>query len=392
MIRVSANLLPLLATLAIASPALAQRSLPRPWAPPGIDSLRAIAAEAKVEFQNARGDSVTGDNYSPYNRVSGMARGLLREMGPDRMQQAYQIQTVMDSLGLEVQVALDPKSANFVFLMVRNPWRPQSPSVGYVYWWKANDLRIQGCLFFGGKDPVMRVWWTGEARGPYELGVIDRNRAGLPELHLTLMRCDPQGNYWDLVQYEGRGPSLGGHGDAAWVDLNFDGIPELTTWIITPNDSLFTECTECPKLVNETTYIRRGTGFEPLESRLVPTPYSAFSTFIHLLIAGQPGAASRLLVDPTRVDRAVQLGWGRVRRNGTWHLQRFERDERWPRWLGMRFNDGTRQRHFMVRFQFKDGRWLIGDWEELTAEGSPLPKPPGARPPNEKRPASPGGK
>src|SRR5262245_6006561 len=303
------RLLLALFALLVAFDARAQSRLVKPWTPPGIDSLYASAAEIRVMFQKADGDTVGGENYRPYDRVSFMVRRLLRDLGKDRMAQALQVKIALDSLGIDTQMAQDPKDPSFILLLVRNPWRPNAKCVGFIYWWRGpTDLRMQGVLFFGGAQPEIRVWWTGEGTGPYEMGVIDRARTGPPNLHFTLARMDPNGNYWDLIQYEGNGPYLGGVGDASWVDLYQDGIPELATWVRTANDSMFSECPECPRLVTETTWVRRHSGFEGLEQRIVPTPYATFSFFVHLLVGGQKSAAARLLARPAKVDSAVALG------------------------------------------------------------------------------------
>ncbi len=353
---------------------------PGPWLPPGLDSLRVAAAQVKVQFQSARGDSVGGENFKPYERVGGIARHLLRDLGRADASQALGIKAAMDSLGLDTQVAIDPAFPTFSLVLVRNPWRLRANPVGFLYWWKGNDLRIQGALYFGGAEPLIKVWWTGEPGGPYELGVVDKSQGGEAALHFTLYRLNSTGDFWNLVQYEGYGPDLGGVGSAAWTDLNRDGIPELVTWVNARNDSLFGECKACPKLITENTFVRRSDGFELLEQRMVPTPYATFSLFVRLLLAGDRNAAARLLVSPARVDDAIARGWGKRRGPGTWLLEAGEPQERWPRWLALGFQDGATRRRYVVHFVPEGSRWLIRDWTEESPSAGPKPNKPSASP------------
>jgi hypothetical protein len=102
------------------------------------------------------------------------------------------------------------------------------------------------------------------------------------------------------------------------------------------------------------------------------------------LLSGQKGAAGRLLTNPAKVEAALALGWGRRRAAGTWTLERAEPEERWPRWLGFKFQDGAEKRRFIVRFRQEGVRWLIHDWEEPAAVGRPARRAPA------KAPAKPG--
>ena len=242
-----------------AHPAEAQRV--HPWSPPGADSLLAWSAEAKTLFQLNRGDSVTGGNYRAYELVGAMGRRLFRALGKENMAQAQAIEAVLDSLGLDSDVATDPTLPTFVLLMVRNPYQPSANAVGFVYWFRQDDLRMQGVVFRGGMDPRVRVWWTGRNAEPYEWGIVDRTR-GAGDLGLILLRLDPGGSYWTIGQYAGRGQDLGGSGEADWVDANEDGQPELLTWMRASADSMFEECGGCPKLITERLFVEHDNGFE----------------------------------------------------------------------------------------------------------------------------------
>src|SRR5262245_57815650 len=123
-------LLPALLVLAFAAPA---RSAPaiKPWIPPQADSVLAWSALAKTRFESNLGDSVGGSNYQAYALVGSMGRVLLKGLGRAGMRQAHAVEDVLDSLGLDTEVALDPSMPEFVLLIAHNPVRPSASSVGF---------------------------------------------------------------------------------------------------------------------------------------------------------------------------------------------------------------------------------------------------------------------
>lgn len=345
--------------LAIAGPA---RSAPpiQPWIPPQADSLLAWSALAKTRFESNTGDSVGGANYKPYALVGNMGRVLLKSLGRSGMRQAQAVEDVLDSLGLDTEVAVDPSLPDFVLLIAHNPARPSASSVGFLYWFRGNDLRQQGVLMHGRK-PRMRVWWTSKTEAPYEWAVVTENPSQDGRLNLLLVRLNETATFWVLLQYDVSG-DLGGSGDAQFVDMNHDAIPELSVWTRAEAESVFeAECGDCPHLTHESTYVLRTDGYDLYDRRLLPTPYAAFTLFIRLLQQQNRPAASRLLEKPDRVDEAVVEGWSR-RGRGVWKLEYAEPDQPWARWLAFRFAGPKGTVRYIVRFSFKDGRWLIKDW------------------------------
>ena len=306
------------ALTALPGPAGAQ--VIRPWVPPSADSLLRWSSEAKVLFRGNNGDSVGGANFAAYERVGLMGRRLVRSLGRSSLLQAFAVATVIDSLGLDVDVQVDPKFPEFVLLMVRNPYRLTARAIGFLYWYRGDDLRMQGSMFFGGHRPAMRVWWTGYADQPYSLGIIDHERSATGRIRVTLFRMNAAGSAWGLLQTPDEGPDLAGAGEAAWVDINADGRPELVAWVRGENDSLFDACLSCPYIIHEHTYSERRAGLSLHDFRVLPSPYATFSLFI------------RLLADPARIGGAVAAGWGSRGRAGTWKLE-YAEEERWPRWL-----------------------------------------------------------
>jgi hypothetical protein len=353
------------------APTAAAAPLVKPWTPPSADSLIIWATEAKTRFQTNTGDSISGSNYRPYDLVGRVARRLLRSLGREHMLQSYAIEPVLDSLGFDTSVALDPKLPTFILLAVRNPYRPTALAVGFLFWYRGDDLRTQGVILSGGLDPRVRVWWTSRQEAPYEWGIIYREKGEELLQHVLLLRLNPNGFFWNLIQYEGNGPDLGEIGDAEWMDVNHDGRPELVAWSRAALDSTFTECPSCPHLINERIYAEREPGFELHDGRLMPSPYATFVTFVRLLRDHNRVAASRLLADPTMIDQAIALGWGARVGPGAWQLEYAEQNEQWPHWLAMKLVGRKGAEEYVVRFTTHNDRWIIKSWGPVAKAGRP---------------------
>jgi hypothetical protein len=324
------------------------------------DSTLEWAAQAKAGFQAQVGDTVTERNSLPYDRVGLIAQRLLGRLPGRDLLRAREIQPALDSLGLETEVAVDAGSPGFALVLVRNPWRRASQAVGYLCWYRASDLRVQGTVFGGGHLPDMRVWWSGRPDMPYEWGVVDQTRPGL--LRFTLLGLHPDGLGWQIRHSEEDHPLLSEPGVTAWTDINRDGLPELVSWTNTPGDSLFTECADCPKLVTERTFAEGPLGFERMDERLLPTPYSTLVYFVRMLIDGRTTQAGRLLRDPARVKEAIAEGWNRRVVHAPWLVERGEPGQPWPRRLGLRFQGPNGIRRYDFVFAMKDDHWIIEDW------------------------------
>ena len=368
----------------LAAPTAVHAQSIKPWVPPVADSLLRWSTEAKAHFQTNSGDSIGGANFTAYDLVGRMGRRLLRSLGRENMRQASAVETVLDSLGLDTDVLVDPDLPYFALLMVRNPYRRTAKAVGFLYWYRENDLRMQGAQFMGGFRPQMRVWWTGKEEGPYSWGVFDRGRANGSTLRITLFRLTPKGQFWNLTQFEDTGIKLGDAGTAVWVDVNGDQRFEFTVWVPAEPDSMFDECPDCPKRIDELTFVERPEGFRLLDTRLLPTPYSTFTAFVHLLLENNRGQAARLVKDPGLVGRAVAAGWGTSRGWRTWVVEDAEPASPWPSWLLVRFRGPRGEHRYRVDFDTERGRWVIREWAERQlapqqARGK-APSPPGGKP------------
>lgn len=343
----------------------------KPWMPAGLDSLSAWAAQARTMFRANTGDSLGGTNFLAYQQVGKIGRQLLRSLGRGNLSQAHAVEPVIDSLGLDTEIAMDVHLPFFAVLMVRNPFRPQADVVGFLYWFMGNDLRYQGVRFTSGRGLAMRVWRSRSTEKPYSWGIVENARNGSLPVEVSLLRLSTNGMFWTADQYPGRGPQLGGRGDAGFADLNNDGLPELVSWTRGAQDSVFTLCAECPSLITERTWAERESGFELVESRLMPTAFANFVAFTRYLREGNRAAAARLLADPARVADAIANGWDRVDGRGGWRVTSVERDETWPHWIVVRHGRGVAARSWVVNFVLRDGRWIIQDWVREKIQAPP---------------------
>jgi len=355
----------LLALGLASAPLHAAEYVATPTSPPPRDSLRRWAAEANARFKANPGDSVGGGNLRAYDLVAQISRRMLRSYGPHGLAQAPVLKPLLDSLGLDTDVVIDPLQPAFILVMVRNPYRFSANSVGYLYWWyRAEDFRMQGVVFRGGKEPASRVWWTGHRDQPYEWAVVDHDRGNGPA-HFTLFRLNPEGTQWSIAQSdEGREPVLGEPGEAVFADINHDGLPELVQWSVPKTDSLFVPCPDCPKLTVEKTFVERQTGFTLHDSRVLPSPYATLVAFVRDLIESRRADAAKLVGDPGLVNRGIAAGWGVSRKPGTWRVEYYEQDERWPRWLALRLDGPQGVKRYIVHFTQVAGHWIIQQWAE----------------------------
>ena len=353
--------LPLLVSVLLPPRAGAQPRV-RAWTPGNMDSISAWAHEARERFHANTGDSLGGDNFRAYLYVGKIGQSLLASLGRGNMNQAPAVKAVIDSLGLVSEMAFDPTQPNFALLMVRNPYRESADVSGFIYWYVGNVVHLQGVRFTSGRNVIMRVWRTKYPEQPFSVAIVENVRYGSKPLELSLLRMAQNGLFWTAAQYPGYGPDMGGRGDAAFADLNNDGVPELVTWTRTPPDSSFLECRECPSLLSEYTWAERAQGFELEETRLVPTAYANFVLFIRMLREGNRAAAVRLLADPSKLTEAIANGWDRGRGKGVWRITDAEEGETWPHWIVVQFHHGGVDRSWVVHFVAKDGRWIIRDW------------------------------
>jgi len=325
-----------------------------------------------VLFRRADTDTLTERGAVPFARVGQAARRLLRRLGLANARLAPSIETTLDSLGLDTDVAQDPDLPGILLVVVRNPERLTMQAVGYLLWFRGPDLRMQGIVLPPCIRPRLEAWWGGKPGSPYSAAIVYHERGTSGRLGFKYLRLSPDGFYWELVQYEGNGPELGARGDATFADLDGDGRPELVSFSQAPPDSVLTVEGLVQPLLREAVYTDRGQGFVVHDARVLPGPLATLRLFLVSLRRGEHEAARRLLVNPDLLVLAEAAGWASGRSPRTFVVDRQEEGQAWPRWLGARVTGPEGVRRWVFHFTLRDGRWLIS---ECRAEEAPRPNP-----------------
>jgi len=360
------------AALLLLAAAEARAQTPKPWVPPGQDSIQALVSEAKVRFRKASTDTISEQSMAPFELVGQAARRLLRRLDRHELLAAPMIEATLDSLGLDTDVVNDPSLPSIVLVMIRNPDRPSMQTVGYLLWYRGVDLRMQGMSFPPAVQPRLRSWWSASQGSPYSTAIVYHVRGTTPRLGFKYLKLSADGFFWDLVQYEGNGPELGAAGDVAWADLNGDGRPELLSYSPAPPDSVLTVERPVQPVIREVIYTEGTRGFLPHDARYVPGPLETLRQFVSSLRAGENERARHLLMNPDFLEFARAAGWASSRSPRSFVVDRQQEGVPWPEWLGARVTGATGPRRYVFHFALRDGRWLIKDW---IAEEAPRPAP-----------------
>ena len=344
-----------------ARPAHAQ--IVKPWMPYG-DSLRTMATTARMRFKRQQGDSVAGDNYAAFDIVGQAARKLLRSLGRQNLLQATAIEATLDSLGLDVEVVNDPQLPSIVFMLARNPSRVSSDAVGFLYWYRQGDLRMQGVSFPPSRTVRIRSWWSGRPDAPYEVALTyDRLGTASQPPGFKLFRMNPDGYLWNLIQYEGHSPDFPADARIEFADANRDGQPELLVFSGVDQDSVFTLGTGLHPIQNEFLYTERPEGYVLHNARTIPGPLQALRAWTELLGDRQLERAQRLMLKPERIKEVVANGWVGLVANGSWQVE-YGEDAAWSEWYVVRVHTAATRKQYVFHFYIRDGLWVIRDWIE----------------------------
>jgi hypothetical protein len=345
----------------LAAPGRAQGSRPAPWQPAGFDSTRLWALDARTLLDQTASDSIGPNESRAFGLLDRVMRRSFLGLGARGMRGARGVLTVLDSLKLDVEMAQDPDLPQFCVVTYFNPKFAGYAAWTSLFWWRGDDLMKQSILLTGGRNIQMKVWWTGNELGPYEMALVDYPRKGnAREGAFSMLRLSRAAEFWGAVQYPGKTIDLGGAGLARLVDLDNDGVPELAQWTTSEVDPRFVQDPNLPPVLSERIYRRTDDGFRLLDRRTVPTPFATFVLFLRALEAGQTALARSLVSVPTVYTRAVTLKLGTFHAPGSWRASEPAPGARWAE--SMRFQYGAPphlDKGIDVRMKEVEGHWLV---------------------------------
>ena len=333
----------------------------KPWAP-ASDTLLQLTSAARARFQRATGVSATGLNFDAYDLVAQAGRRMLRTLGRANVRQAPAIESTLDSLGLDTDVVYDPASPTFVLMLVRNPFKVEADAVGFLYWYRGNQLMQQGIGFPPSLNPRMKVWWTSRSESPYEAAILFDQKRGSRQPALKLLRMGDNAAFWNMIQYEGHGPHFEPGAEAVFADINQDGLPELIVYNKFMPDSTLKCAPGAPGLVNELVYTERPEGFVLHDLRTLPGPVHTLFLFTELLQKKQYDRARAMMAKPEKLTDAIARGWGADRGIGTWLVEYGESGQPWPEWVAVKIKEKDGPKRWIFHFTIRDDRWGIRDW------------------------------
>lgn len=350
----------------VSSRAQALGRAPKAWQPTLGDSLRLFADDAKTRLQASGGDHLGQRELRAFNQMDRIARAYFSHLGPLRMNAAEGLYAVLDTLGLKAEISSDPELPMFTLVLFLNPHFENYASLAYLYWFRSNEILSQPINLGGGRKPSLRVYWLGENDLPYEAAILHTTKVGSDGGPvLSLLRLMPDASAWLPILRGKEDLHLGDVGTAQWTDLDYDGVPELLTWIDGPPDAIFKTCTQptCPRYRTYRVYSRnKYKGFEIMEERPLASPFATFDNFLRALRQGDEEKAASLVTNPPLLETAKEMRWQEISGEGAIEILRFRNAPPWSNIIRFKYtHPGEEQKFVEVHFVRHLGNWLLGD-------------------------------
>jgi len=264
----------------------------------------------------------------------------------------------LDSLGVGSETAAAPCVLAVNFFARSDP---ASGSWPYLYWCGEEGARYQPVE---GRDLRLlslqsRGFQSDRSAGPAGLrgaAALFARRAGGGQQPLLMVWSVSSGaKKWDLVQTLGP-DSLGGVGTGEF-ERPGDAVELVARTYRTPG--YFEECATCPHVFELHRFRWGAEGFNRVEDKLVPSPYSTFVAFIRAVMANDDDLAETFVSKRSLVGAARRFDWQKPR--GIWRIAPAT-DETPQQMVFFRGQEEA----YRVEFERNGEAWLIAGFEPVT--------------------------
>ena len=358
--------------------AQAQATAPKAWRPSRTDSLTIWSTRSRQILEQAAGTQLGAAEVQAFADLAQLGRLYFERLGPQGMRGAGGLVAMLDSLGHRAIVHSDPILPAFTLVQYLHPTLDGGVSLCYLYWFRGAELLQQAVNLHGGTDVEFRAYWLDLPRAPYEAAILFRAGSGAQEerrLFTLQLAADASG--W-IPRPGGAEPrTLGRGGEARFVELNGDRIPEIAVWSLGVPDSLFSLCSEptCPRYLVERSYWRHEQkGVQLVSERPAPTALNALMQLLLALRDGREEVAMSLVTDERILSEARRGGLDRVRGRGAVRVATGRCIECWPERIAFSVPrpDGKRQ-VFEAVFETEGEGWRLKSLQErgVSADDDP---------------------
>ncbi len=310
----------------------------------GADSLEVLAQKAADLWDRAQDRRGVAEASAATAQV---ARRFLAARGAPVL--AEGLSAYLDSLGVGVEVAADPRDSNLAAANFFSRTNPDAGSEPWLLWREGSEVRSQAVEGRG-----LRLFQAASRSFPASEAALlfGRPAPGGYEPLLLVLRRNPGSRGWQLSQSVGS-DSLGGTGRVQFVRQDTTLVARARTFF---PSARFEECGSCPHIYRQRVLAWGPDGFHIASDRVEPSPYQSFVEFVNAVSLGDSRLAASLSAAPMVLHDALRYGWDRSA--GPWRVAPGLEESSDQ----MVFYRGAKEA-YRVSFELHEGRWLVAGIE-----------------------------